>query len=61
MLFVQNATGVGVDGGNLILKGIGFTILFFSDRQQRITGHMTNGRYLKLWNEDGKVAVGAAY
>jgi hypothetical protein len=26
MLFNQNATGVCVNGGNLILKGIGFTV-----------------------------------
>jgi hypothetical protein len=34
MLFNQNATGVGVNGGNLILKGIGFTVLFICDRHR---------------------------
>ena len=54
LLFVQNAKDVTVDGGKLILKGIGPTVLFFSDRPERIAGHMTNDRYLKLWREDGK-------
>jgi hypothetical protein len=54
LLFVQTAKDVTVDGGKLILKGIGPTVLFFSDRPERIAGHMTNDRYLKLWMEDGK-------
>ena len=54
LLFVQNAKDVTVDGGKLILKGIGPTVVFFSDRPERIAGHMTNDRYLKLWREDGK-------
>jgi hypothetical protein len=54
LLFVQNAKDVTVDGEKLILKGIGPTVLFFSDRPERIAGHMTNERYLKLWREDGK-------
>jgi len=54
LLFVQNAKDVTVDDGKLILKGIGPTVLFFSDRPERIAGHMTNERYLKLWTEDGK-------
>ena len=54
LLFVQNAKDVTVDGGKLFLKGIGPTVLFFSDRPERIAGHMTNERYLKLWREDGK-------
>ncbi|MGA8017549.1 MAG: hypothetical protein WCA42_01655, partial [Desulfobacterales bacterium] len=54
LLFVQNAKDVTVDGKKLILKGIGPTVLFFSDRPERIAGHMTNERYLNLWREDGK-------
>jgi hypothetical protein len=54
LLFVQNAKDVTVDGEKLILKGIGPTVLFFSDRPERIAGHMTNERYLKLWTKDGK-------
>ncbi len=54
LLFVQNANAAVIDGGKLTLKGIGPTVLFFSDRPQRIAGHMTNERYLRLWTEDGK-------
>jgi len=54
LLFVQNAKDASIDGGKLVLKGIGPTVLFFSDRPQRIAGHMTNDRYLRLWTEDGK-------
>ena len=54
LLFVQNAKGVTVDGEKLVLKGIGPTVLFFTDRPDRIAGHMTNERYLQLWKEDGK-------
>lgn len=54
LLFVQNAKDITVDGEKLVLKGIGPTVLFFTDRPNRIAGHMTNERYLQLWKEDGK-------
>ncbi len=54
LLFVQNAKDIFGDEHSLTLKGIGPTVLFFSDRPERIAGHMTNERYLKLWTEDGK-------
>ena len=54
LLFVHNANHIAVADGKLILKGISPTVLFFTDRPERIAGHMTNERYLKLWKEDGK-------
>jgi hypothetical protein len=51
---VQNANHITVADGKLILKGIRPTVLFFTDRPERIAGHMTNERYLRLWKEDGK-------
>jgi hypothetical protein len=54
LLFVQNAKDVAIDGEKLVLKGVGPTVLFFTDRPNRIAGHMTNERYLQLWKEDGK-------
>jgi hypothetical protein len=54
LLFVQNAKDITIDGEKLILKGISPTVLFFTDRPERIAGHMTNERYLQLWKEDGK-------
>ena len=53
-LFVQTAKDVSVDGGKLILKGVSPTVLFFTDRPDRVAGNMHNDRYLKLWTEDGK-------
>jgi len=54
LLFVQTAQDIRLDGGKLILKGISPTVLFFTDRPERIAGNMKNDRYLKLWTEDGK-------
>ena len=54
LLFVQTAHDVRLDGEKLILKGISPTVLFFTDRPERIAGTMKNDRYLKLWTEDGK-------
>ena len=54
LLFVQTASDVRLDGGKFILKGISPTVLFFTDRPERIAGNMKNDRYLKLWKEDGK-------
>ena len=51
---MQNANHITVADGKLILKGIRPTVLFFTDRPERIAGHMTNERYLRLWKEDGK-------
>jgi hypothetical protein len=51
---VQNANHITVADGKLILKGIRPTVLFFTDRPERIAGHMTNEGYLRLWKEDGK-------
>jgi hypothetical protein len=54
VLFVQTAHDVRLDGEKLILKGISPTVLFFTDRPERVAGNMANDRYLKLWQEDGK-------
>jgi hypothetical protein len=51
LLFVHNANHVAVADGKLILKGISPTVLFFTDRPERIAGHMTNERFLKLRRE----------
>jgi len=54
LFFVHNSNHITVDDGKLILWGISPTVLFFTDRPERIAGHMTNERYLRLWKEDGK-------
>jgi len=51
LLFVQNAEGVTLDDGKLILKEIGPTTIFFSDRPQRIAGHISTEEFVGLWSK----------
>ena len=53
MLFVQNANHVELNNNKLILKGMSPITLFFSDRPDRIAGHMPTADILPLW-KDGK-------
>ena len=51
MLFVQNAHGVELKDDELILKGIGKTTIFFSDRPERITGHEPTMDFVEFWGD----------
>jgi hypothetical protein len=51
LLFVQNAQGVSRDDGRMTLKGITPTTIFFSDRPQRIAGHMSTEEFVSLWSK----------
>ena len=51
LLFVQNAAGVVVENGTLTLKGVSPAVVFFSDRPQRVAGHVTLPGFLKAWDE----------
>jgi len=51
LLFVQNAQGVSLDNDKMTLKGISPTTIFFSDRPQRIAGHMTTQEFVPFWSE----------
>jgi len=53
MLFVQNAKHAELSNGKLIMKGLSPTTLFFSDRPDRIAGHMATAEMTPLW-KDGK-------
>jgi len=50
-LFVQNARGIHYADGKLTLKGISPTTIMFSDRPERIAGHMTTARFVPFWSE----------
>jgi hypothetical protein len=50
-LFVQSAAGMTVDGDTLTLNGVNPTVVFFSDRPQRIAGHVRLSGFLQLWDE----------
>jgi hypothetical protein len=53
MLFVQNAQHVELNNNKLILKGMSPTTLFFSDRPERIAGHVATAEMMPFW-KDGK-------
>jgi hypothetical protein len=51
MLFVQNAKGAVMKDGQLTLNGISQTTIFFSDRPERIAGHMHTEDFVLEWQE----------
>jgi hypothetical protein len=53
MLFVQNAQHAELSNGKLILKGVSPATIFFSDRPDRIAGHIATSEMQPFW-KDGK-------
>ena len=51
LLFVQNAEGVTYRDGRLTLDGVSPTTIFFSDRPERVAGHVTVADFLRSWSE----------
>jgi hypothetical protein len=49
--FVQTAQGATSDGSTLTLQGVTPSTLYFSDRPQRVVGHMTTADFVDLWGE----------
>ncbi|WP_373479464.1 hypothetical protein [Geminocystis sp.] len=50
LLFVQNSVKGSYDGKRLNLNGVGSTI-FFSDRPERISGHVQNVEFIRHWDK----------
>jgi len=50
-LFVQNARGIVYADGKLTLEGISPVTVMFSDRPERIAGHMATARFVPFWSE----------
>ena len=50
-LFVQNARSITHKDGRLTLKGVNPVTILFSDRPERIAGHMTTERFVPFWSE----------
>jgi hypothetical protein len=48
-MFVQTAQGIDSDGKTLTLHGITPSTLYFSDRPQRVVGHMSTADFVDLW------------
>ena len=57
-MFVQTASGIRTDDGSMTLLGLTPQTIYFSDRPERIVGHLTTKRFLELWSEgDDSFAV----
>ena len=50
-MFVQTAQGVTSDGKTMTLTGVTPSTLYFSDRPQRVVGHMATSDFVDLWSE----------
>ena len=50
LLFVQSARSASLDGNKLVLNGINPVTLFFSDRPERITGHIATAKAMPRWS-----------
>jgi hypothetical protein len=50
-LFVQNAKSIAYSDGKLTLKGVNPATVMFSDRPERIAGHMATARFVPFWGK----------
>ena len=51
LLFVQTAQSAELKNNKLILKGVSPNTIFFSDRPDRITGHITTAQAIPKWSQ----------
>jgi hypothetical protein len=50
-LYVQSAQGLVSDGVAVTLRGVAPSTLMFSDRPERITGHLKNAQFVDGWGD----------
>lgn len=50
-LYVQTAHGMSFERGKLTLHTLAPTTLFFSDRPDRVTGHITSEEFVNTWDK----------
>ena len=50
-LFVQSAEGMRYANGRLTLKGVSPITVLFSDRPERLAGHMATDDFVPFWSE----------
>lgn len=50
-LYVQTASSMSYDNGKLTLHSLAPTTLFFSDRPNRVTGHVTSQDFVDSWGK----------
>lgn len=50
-LFVQHSDRAILRGGKLMLQGVGENVVYFSDRPQRVAGHLRADQLLDGWDK----------
>ncbi len=50
-LYVQTAHGITYDGSKLTLHTVAPSTLFFSDRPDRVTGHVSSQEFVQTWGD----------
>ena len=50
-LFAQTARELTTDGDRVTFHGLSPATLYFSDRPQRVVGHLSTRQFVDLWNE----------
>ena len=50
-MFVQCAKGMTSSDGTVTFHGLADSTLFFSDRPQRVVGHLTSRKFVNEWGE----------
>jgi hypothetical protein len=50
-MFVQLAKSVKTTDSSMTLIGVSPSTLYFSDRPERVVGHMTTAQFVEEWNE----------
>lgn len=50
-LYVQSAQGVTSSDGSMTLQGLAPSTLMFSDRPERIVGHLTSAQFVEGWGD----------
>ena len=50
-LFVQTSHGMSYEDGRLTLQTLAPTTLFFSDRPDRVTGHISSEEFVDSWDK----------
>jgi len=50
-MFVHTARTVTSDGTTLTLQGLSPSTLYFSDRPERVVGHMTTEQFVQMWTQ----------
>ncbi len=50
-LFVQSAHGLTTSKGSVTFHGLAHSTIFFSDRPQRVVGHLSSRKFVDQWGE----------